>query len=312
MTDITCRCGAPATAARLTSRARKTARCLSCIAVDRMEIPAVPEKSVPPPPFLRGSKALAIHPHPTVWAHQGKALETLDAAQNVVIATPTASGKTLVFMLYVFHVTEADPRARALVFYPAKALANDQLLRWKEAAALAGMDPQAIQQITGDTPMRQREQLLDRCTVALVTPDVVHAWLIRTANGPAQRRFLANLRVAVTDEAHVYEDVLGSNAAFMFRRLDAATLQAGNRYFIQYIAATATIQSPEKHMKNLTGRPFRKVDLEDNDAPRYPTTLLHVPYPDDDRNPELTAANLLTSIIDADPEGQVILFHDSR
>ena len=312
MTDLTCRGGAPAPAARLITRTRRVARCLSCIAIDRMEIPAVPEKSVPPPPFLMGSQALAIHPHGALWSHQGKALESLNDGQNVVIATPTASGKTLVFMLYTFHVTESDPSARTLVFYPAKALANDQLLRWKEAAALAGIDPEAIQQITGDTPMRQREQLLNRCTVALVTPDVVHAWLIRTANGPAQRRFLADLRVAVTDEAHVYEDVLGSNAAFMFRRLDRATSHAGNRYFIQYIAATATIQSPERHMQNLTGRPFRKVDLEDNGAPRYPTTLLHVPYPEDDRNPELTAANLLTSIIDADPEAQAILFHDSR
>ena len=312
MTELTCRCGAPATAARLVTRTRKTALCLSCMAIDRVEIPAVAERSVPPPSFLAGSKALAIHPHPTVWAHQGKALDTLDQGQNVVIATPTASGKTLVFMVYIFHVTEADPRARALVFYPAKALANDQLLRWKEAAALAGVDPEGIQQITGDTPIRQREQLLDRCTVALVTPDVVHAWLIRTANGPAQRRFLADLRVAVTDEAHVYEDVLGSNAAFMFRRLDTATSHAGNRYFIQYIAATATIQAPERHMQNLTGRPFRKVDVDDNGAPRYPTTLLHVPYPEDDRNHELTAANLLTSIIDADTDGQAILFHDSR
>ena len=312
MTEMTCRCGAPATAARLTTRAGKRALCLSCMAIDRHEIPAVPEKSVPVPPFLLGSKALAIHSHPTLWLHQGTALDILNDGQNVVIATPTASGKTLVFMLYIFHAAEADPRARALVFYPAKALANDQLLRWKEAAALAGVDPEAIQQITGDTPMRHREQLLDRATVALVTPDVVHAWLIRTARGPAQRRFLADLRVAVTDEAHVYEDVLGSNAAFMFRRLDSATLQAGNRYFIQYIAATATIRSPDRHMENLTGRPFRKVDLQDNGAPRYPTTLLHVPYPEDDKNPELTAANLLTSIIDADHESQVILFHDSR
>ena len=250
MTEITCRCGAPATAARLTTRAGKRALCLSCISIDRHEIPAVPETSVEVPPFLLGSKALAIHPHPTLWIHQGRALGILNNGHNAVIATPTASGKTLVFMLYIFHVAEADPRARALVFYPAKALANDQLLRWKEAAALAGVNPDAIQQITGDTPMRQREQLLDRATVALVTPDVVHAWLIRTARGPAQRRFLADLRVAVTDEAHVYEDVLGSNAAFMFRRLDAATLQAGNRYFIQYIAATATIQSPrEAHGK---------------------------------------------------------------
>ena len=89
-------------------------------------------------------------------------------------------------------------------------------------------------------------------------------------------------------------------------------MQASNRYFMQYIAATATIRPPKKHMENLTGRPFRKADLEDNGAPRYPITLPHVPYQEDDKDPELTAANLLTSAIDADHESQVILFPDSR
>ena len=87
---------------------------------------------------------------------------------------------------------------------------------------------------------------------------------------PAQKRFPANLRVAVTEGAHVHEDVLGTNAACMFRRLGVATIQAGNRYFIQYNATTATIQSPEEHMQGLTGRTVRKVDLGGNGAPYTP------------------------------------------
>ena len=138
------------------------------------------------------------------------------------------------------------------------------------------MYPESIQQITGDTPMRLREQLLQRATVALVTPDVVHEWLIRTARSAAQMRFPANLRVAVTGEAHVHEDVAGSGAAFMFRRLGEATIQAGNRYFIQYNAATATIQSPEEHMQGLTGRTVRKVDPDGNGVPYTP---LYAPCP---------------------------------
>ena len=137
------------------------------------------------------------------------------------------------------RVTKADPGATALVFYPAKA----QLIRWRSAAEAANMYPESIQQNTGDTPMRLREQLLNGATVALLPPDVVPAWLIRTARTPAQKRFLANLRVAVTGDAHVHEDVLGTNAACMFRRLGVATIQDGNRYFIQYNAATPTIQS---------------------------------------------------------------------
>ena len=126
--------------------------------------------------------------------------------------------------------------------------------------------------------MRHREQLLSRATIALVTPDVGHAWLVRTVRGPAQQRFLANLRIAVTGEAHVYEDVLGYNAACMFRCLDEAIIEAGNRHFIQHIAATATIRSPEEHMQDLGGRAFRRVGLEGNGAPTYPITLLRGPY----------------------------------
>ena len=141
------------------------------------------------------------------------------------------------------------------------------------------MEPESIQQTTGDTPMRRREQLLQRATVALVTPGEVHAWLIRTARGAAQTRFLTNLRVAVTDGAHVHEDVLGSNAAFMFRRLDAATRQQGNGYYIQYIVATATVRSPGNTCRTGPATPSGGSTDEDNGAPTHSIQLLRVPYP---------------------------------
>ena len=164
-----------------------------------------------------GSTVLAIHPYTTVYNHQAVALDLLNEGHNAVVSTLTARAKPS-YMMHTLHVTEADPEATAIVFHPAKALANDQPTRWQQALA-AGMDPVWVQQITVDTPMRHRAQLLQRATVALVPPDVVHAWLIRTAREPAQRRLPANLRVAVTGETLVYEDVLGTNAAFMFRRL---------------------------------------------------------------------------------------------
>ena len=69
-----------------------------------------------------------------------------------------------------YRVTKADPDATELVFYSAKALANDHLIRWKSVAEAANMYPESIQQITGDTPMRLREQLLNGATVALLPP----------------------------------------------------------------------------------------------------------------------------------------------
>ena len=140
-------------------------------------------------------------------------IDDVDQANIGTINAPAAIREAYPGAIYrhngrTYRVTEADPDATELVFYPVKALdkalANDQLIRWKGAAEAANMYPESIQQITGDTPMRLREQLLNGATVALLPPDVVHAWLIRTARRPAQKRFLSNLRVAVTDGAHVH------------------------------------------------------------------------------------------------------------
>ena len=255
MTDNSlCNCGAPPTAYRQNPLTRTDPKCIPCAALERHHIAPQPERTVPMPAHLTGSTAARIHPLGTVWHHQGKALDIAQRGDNIVVATPTASGKTLIFQLHTFHTLNQDPTAKILVFYPAKALANDQLLRWKRAAEITALPPQAVQQITGDTPMRERQQMLEKASIALMTPDIAHAWLIRTASIPVQREFLRRLRLIITDEAHVYEDVLGSNAAFMFRRLASAAHDAGNHSPFQHIAATATIKNPAAHLENLTNK----------------------------------------------------------
>ena len=106
--------------------------------------------------------------------------------------------------------------------------------------------------------------------------------------------------------------MLGTNAAFMFRRLESAVRASGNPTLPQYLAATATIQFPGKHMETLTGHPFLPLEADDNGAPRHPTQLLHIPPPNDDESLESVAAKMITSIIDNDPDAQLIVFHDSR
>ena len=90
-----------------------------------------------------------------LWNHQAKALALLHQGYNAVVATPTASGKSQVFMLWGLHNAETDPHATAIVFYPTKALVNDQLGRWKEAAFLAGCRPGIVERIDGDVPQRR-------------------------------------------------------------------------------------------------------------------------------------------------------------
>ena len=162
--------------------------------------------------------------------------------------------------------------------YPAKALANEQFPSGSRLSTPPTWTRIRCSRSPETRPIRHRERLLQRASAALVAPDVGHAWLGPAVRGPVQQRFLANLRIAVTGEAHVYEDVLGTNAACMFRCLNEAIIEAGNRYFIQRIAATATIRSPEKQMQDLGGRAFRRVGLEGNGAPTHSIRLLRGPY----------------------------------
>ena len=270
-----CRCGAPPTASKRNPVNSTPAKCLSCAAIDRYQLDPQNQRTLPIPPHIQSTPVARIHPHDSLWNHQALATQELLTGANVVVATPTASGKTLIFHLHTLTMLHHDPQAATLVLYPAKALANDQLMRWKQAAQTAGFSPDSIQQITGDVPMRQRQDLLRTASVILMPPDVVHAWMIRSAHSPAVSAFLRRLRLIITDEAHVYEDVLGTNAAFMFRRLDTAVRAAGNPALPQHLAATATIQVPHEHMENLTGHPFVSLDYTHNGAPRYPTELLH-------------------------------------
>ena len=203
-----CRCGSPPTAFKRNPVASIPARCLLCAAIDRYQIEAQGQRDLPVPEHIRHTPAALIHPHDTVWNHQALAIEELNLGRNVVVATPTASGKTLVFHLHTFAMLHHDPQAATLVLYPAKALANDQLLRWKHAATTAALSPDCIKQITGDVPVRQRQQLLAAGSVVIMTPGVVHAWLLRSAHTAPVAAFLRRRRLAITDEAHVYEDVL--------------------------------------------------------------------------------------------------------
>ena len=138
MPQVTCRCGSPATAARLYPGTTNRPLCVECAAIDRIQIDPVPERSVPIPEHLTGSRALAIHPHSTVYNHQSVALNLLQEQQCRVLHAHRL-GEKLIFMMHALHVTEADPNATAIVFYPAKALANDQRTRWQHAADAAGM-----------------------------------------------------------------------------------------------------------------------------------------------------------------------------
>lgn len=249
-------------------------------------------------------------------AHQSLALRAIAAGDNVVVATGTASGKSLIFQTAVIdELLTGD--GTALVLYPVKALSGDQLAHWQTALDRAGLDRSCIAEINGDVPMGERDKLLASARVIVATPDVIHAWMMRQLATRSVREFLARLRLLVLDEAHMFEGVLGSTSAFLFRRLLSAcnrvrTGQNEAQPPMQIIAATATIAEPAAHLAALTGTRFIAVTEEDNGAPSHERTLVHINGPAHGAPAERMIADILIQLADRIGTGAFIAFHDSR
>ena len=251
-----------------------------------------------------------------LWKHQAKALQHLCAGRNVVVSTGTASGKSLIFQLFAIHRLLTEPESKVLAFYPLRALASDQHASWLRIAKIAGFSERDIVKIDGSVPIDARQSLLDRGRVVLMTPDVCHAWLMRTVANPSSSAFLKSLRLFILDEAHVYESVFGSNVSFLFRRILAAKHLLSSRNVstrkMQVIAATATIKDPADHLERLTGLKYKVVDENQDGAPRYRRRILHVEGPGLGQEGEQAVLKVLKAICSEKQHRQFIAFVDSR
>ena len=311
------KCGQPATAGFRDGPGGAGDRCLRCVAITEVLIEGTEEcRMAAPEQLLRGPAAnLVTGPEgeDVLWRHQALALTMLAEGKNVVVATSTASGKSKIFQAWTINEVMSDPKATAMVFYPTKALANDQEDRWRRICVECGLMPDTVGQINGDIkPMSKREKIIRESRIVIMTPDVCHAWLTRQTGVASIKTFISRLRCMILDEAHTYEDVFGSNCAYLFRRLLAASANAGNERQPRLIATTATILEPGEHMRKLTGLPFEVVGEEQNGTKRYPRTLLHVGSGQKGKSLEENAAQVIVDVIDNDPEARMIVFHDSR
>ena len=195
-----------------------------------------------------------------LYSHQAQAINLAREGKNVVIATPTASGKTLAFNIPVLEALTKDKKATALYLYPTKALTNDQLKVLKELEKDTNIKADA-NVYDGDTPQHQRASIRENSRIILTNPYGLHQYLPWHYKW---RTFLQNLKFIVIDEAHVYRGVFGSNVAMLLRRL----LRVCSFYHAnpQIILSSATIANPKEHAKKLTGKEFEIVSLEG--APR--------------------------------------------
>lgn len=249
-----------------------------------------------------------------LWRHQSMALEKLFERENVVVATGTASGKSLIFQLYAFDRILRDRTTKVLVFYPLKALASDQYTRWQRLAVDLGFEPESVAKIDGDVLTVERAKLMEAANVVLMTPDVCQAWLMRSVGTAPVRRFFERLSMLVLDEAHVYESVFGSNIAFLLRRMIGAKRRSSHdaeRRF-QIIATTATIKEPAEHLGQLTGVEFAVVDEADNGAPFHERQILHVNGPEYGAGGEAALTDLAKGIRGLSERRRFIAFMDSR
>src|SRR5687767_180698 len=160
--------------------------------------------------------ALAARGIDRLYSHQADAFEQIEAGRNVVIVTPTASGKTLCYNLPVLNLLLRDDGACAMYLFPTKALAEDQLHEFQTAVDQMGSEIRAFT-YDGDTPQDARKAIRKRANVVLTNPDMLHSGIL--PHHTRWARYFENLRYIVIDELHYYRGVYGSHLANLLRRL---------------------------------------------------------------------------------------------
>ncbi|HYP15053.1 MAG TPA: DEAD/DEAH box helicase, partial [Bryobacteraceae bacterium] len=209
-------------------------------------------------PALR--TALAQRGIRELYTHQSDAFEHAQAGRNIVVVTPTASGKTLCYNLPVLSTLLQDPTARAMYLFPTKALAEDQHQEFQGIVEAAGANIKAFT-YDGDTPQDARKAIRERANVILTNPDMLHSGVL--PHHTKWAKCFENLKYFIIDELHYYRGVYGSHLANLLRRLRRICEFYGSSP--QFICCSATIANPKDLAESLTGRDFALVDR--NGAP---------------------------------------------
>ncbi|MDR2669556.1 MAG: DEAD/DEAH box helicase [Desulfovibrio sp.] len=225
-----------------------------------------------------------------LYSHQAEGIDALRAGRNIIVSTPTASGKSLIYTLPVLENFLRDPDARALFLFPLKALARDQLAafeslcaHWPDAARPAA----AV--YDGDTTGHFRRKIRDNLPQVLFTnPEMLHLSLL-----PHHRlwaELFAGLTLVVADEAHTCRGVYGAHTAQLFRRLRRVASHYGASPV--FALCSATVGNPEELARLLTGAPAAPVR-----ASGAPQGRRHYIFINPLESPASTAVKLLKSAL---------------
>jgi len=189
-----------------------------------------------------------------LYTHQAAAIDRLRAGTSVAIATGTASGKSLCYQVPIVESVVDDRRDTALLIFPTKALAHDQL------RALRSWLMPGLRAVTfdGDTSTDDRSWARKNANVVLTNPDMLHVGIL-----PSHQRwatFMMRLRYVVVDELHTQRGIFGSHVAHVLRRLRRVCEHYGAHP--TFCFASATIGNPGELASELCGLPVEQIDRD--------------------------------------------------
>jgi DEAD/DEAH box helicase domain-containing protein len=236
----------------------RTDEVLTCL----RQIPALEAKFRPMPGWVSRelSDAYRTKGIKELYSHQAATAELIHSGKNVVVVTPTASGKTLCYNLPVLNAVLENPDTRALYLFPTKALAQDQLAELHDLATRLE-DRFGVFTYDGDTPQDARKAIRERGHIVLTNPDMLHTGIL--PHHTKWMRLFENLSYIVLDELHTYRGVFGSHLANVLRRLRRVAQFYGSNP--QFICCSATIANPGELAAQLIEREVEVV--EENGAP---------------------------------------------
>ena len=209
----------------------------------------------------------------SLYAHQAEAIEAVRDGDDVVLSTPTASGKSLAYTIPAFE-RALDSRRTTLYIAPQVALINDQAETLSDLAQGLGFaSGVSVDRYTGRLSKNDKQAVRERQpTVLLTTPDMLHYGILPHAHR-LWDWFFQRLDTVVVDEVHEYRGVFGSQISLVLRRLNRIaerfdgeeprssgrrTESAGGP---QYVCCSATIGNPVEHAATVSGQPAEDFTL---------------------------------------------------
>ncbi|MDO8427174.1 MAG: DEAD/DEAH box helicase, partial [Deltaproteobacteria bacterium] len=240
-----------------------------------------------------------------LFAHQAKGIDLIRDGKNVVIMTPTASGKSLIYNIPVVESILQDPESHAMYIFPLKGLEQDQLKAFRELTDGLPLEratvpqtgkrkafvPSVCEIYDGDTTAYRRKKIREMPpAVVLTNPDMLH--LAINAFHQKWERYLRNLKYVIIDEVHTYRGVFGSHVANILKRFRRILNLYGSDPV--FIACSATIANPKGLAEMLTGLPFELIDA--SGAPQGKRNFIFV-NPPPEVSPYTVATRLFISSV---------------